>query len=34
VRVEGIAVLVATHDPPVEEYAHAVYELRDGRIAA
>jgi ABC-type lipoprotein export system ATPase subunit len=34
VRVEGIAVLVATHDPPIEEHAHAVHELRGGRIAA
>jgi ABC-type lipoprotein export system ATPase subunit len=31
---EGITVLMATHDPVVEEYAHAIYELGDGRIQA
>lgn len=33
VEVEGITVLTATHDLLIDEYAHQVYELRDGRIA-
>jgi len=31
---EGITVLMATHDPVVEEYAHTVYELGDGQVQA
>jgi ABC-type lipoprotein export system ATPase subunit len=29
---QGVTVVVATHDPAIEEYASAVYRLRDGRI--
>jgi ABC-type lipoprotein export system ATPase subunit len=29
---EGIAILMATHDPMIEEYAHIVFELGDGEI--
>ena len=29
---EGVTVIMATHDPTVEEYASCVYELSDGRI--
>lgn len=29
---EGITILMATHDPMVEEYAHVVYDLSDGRV--
>lgn len=32
VEKEGITVIMATHDPTVEEYAHIVFELNDGRI--
>ena len=32
VQEEGVTVLMVTHDPTVEEYAHRVYELRDGEI--
>ncbi len=31
---EGITILMATHDPMVEEYAHLVFELGDGEIIA
>jgi ABC-type lipoprotein export system ATPase subunit len=31
---EGISILMATHDPMIEEYAHIVYELGDGKITA
>ncbi len=31
---EGITILMATHDPMVEEYAHYVFELGDGEIKA
>jgi ABC-type lipoprotein export system ATPase subunit len=31
---EGITVIVATHDPVVEEYAHIVFELLDGQVEA
>ena len=31
---EGITVLMATHDPMIEEYAHIVYELGDGQVKA
>jgi ABC-type lipoprotein export system ATPase subunit len=29
---EGITILMATHDPMVEEYAHVVYDLSDGQV--
>jgi len=29
---EGITILMATHDPMVEEYAHVIYELGDGKV--
>jgi ABC-type lipoprotein export system ATPase subunit len=32
VEKEGVTVLMATHDPMVEEYAHIVYELSDGAV--
>jgi ABC-type lipoprotein export system ATPase subunit len=32
VEKEGITILMATHDPMVEEYAHIVYELSDGTV--
>lgn len=31
---EGISILMATHDPMIEEYAHIVYELGDGQVIA
>jgi len=31
---EGVTVVMATHDPVIEEYAHIVYELGDGQIKA
>ncbi len=31
---EGITVLMATHDPAVEDYAHVVFELGDGQMEA
>ncbi len=31
---EGISILMATHDPMIEEYAHVVYELSDGQVVA
>ena len=34
VEVEGITVLIATHDLLIDEYANLVYELQDGRIKA
>ncbi|MFZ5917674.1 MAG: ABC transporter ATP-binding protein [Chloroflexota bacterium] len=34
VEREGISLLMATHDPVVEEYAHLVYELGDGQVLA
>jgi ABC-type lipoprotein export system ATPase subunit len=34
VAQEGITVIVATHDPVVEEYAHVVFELLDGQVQA
>jgi ABC-type lipoprotein export system ATPase subunit len=34
VAQEGITVIMATHDPVVEEYAHVVYELGDGQVQA
>lgn len=32
VTEEGTTILIATHDPTVEEYASVVYELIDGRV--
>ena len=32
VVAEGVTVLMVTHDPTVEEYAHRIYELDDGEI--
>ena len=32
VKKEGITIIMATHDPMVEEYAHVVYELSDGQV--
>jgi putative ABC transport system ATP-binding protein len=34
VAQEDITVLLATHDPVVEEYAHTIYELDDGQVQA
>lgn len=34
VAQEGITVIMATHDPVVEEYAHTIYELSDGQVQA
>lgn len=31
---EGITVVMATHDPVIEEYAHIIYEVSDGQIVA
>ncbi len=31
---EGITVVVATHDPVVDEYAHIIFELGDGQVQA
>ena len=32
VQREGITILMATHDPMIEEYAHVVFELTDGQL--
>jgi ABC-type lipoprotein export system ATPase subunit len=32
VEREGITIIMATHDPVIEEYAHIVYELSDGQV--
>ncbi len=34
VDYEKITVLMATHDPMIDEYAHVVYELSDGQVKA
>ena len=34
IALEKITIVMATHDPVVEEYAHLVYELGDGQIKA
>jgi putative ABC transport system ATP-binding protein len=34
VDYERITVLMAIHDPMIEEYAHVVYELSDGQVQA
>ena len=31
---EKVTVIMATHDPTVEQYAQIVYELKDGRVVA
>jgi ABC-type lipoprotein export system ATPase subunit len=32
VEKEKITIIMATHDPVIEEYAHIVYELSDGTV--
>lgn len=32
VEREGITIIMATHDPVIEEYAHIVYEISDGQV--
>jgi ABC-type lipoprotein export system ATPase subunit len=32
VQKENITILMATHDPVIEEYAHVVFELSDGKV--
>jgi ABC-type lipoprotein export system ATPase subunit len=32
VEHEGITIIMATHDPVIEEYAHIIYELSDGQV--
>jgi ABC-type lipoprotein export system ATPase subunit len=32
VSQEGITVVMATHDPVVDEYSHIIFELGDGRV--
>lgn len=32
VNREGITILMATHDPMIEEYAHIIFELEDGQV--
>ena len=32
VQREGVTILMATHDPMIEEYAHVVFELSDGQV--
>jgi ABC-type lipoprotein export system ATPase subunit len=34
VAQEGVTLLMATHDPVVEEYAHIIFELVDGQVDA
>lgn len=29
---EGITILMATHDPMIEQYAHVIFELSDGKV--
>ena len=31
---EGVTVILATHDPVIEEYAHLIFELDDGQVKA
>ncbi len=33
VEKEGVTLIMATHDPVVEEYAHLVFDLEDGRVS-
>jgi ABC-type lipoprotein export system ATPase subunit len=30
---EGVTLIMATHDPVIEEYAHLVFDLEDGRVS-
>jgi ABC-type lipoprotein export system ATPase subunit len=32
VQKEGVTILMATHDPMIEEYAHVVFDLNDGQV--
>ena len=32
VEKEGLTIIMATHDPIIDEYAHIVYELSDGQV--
>ena len=32
VEKEKITIVMATHDPVIEEYAHVIYELSDGQV--
>jgi ABC-type lipoprotein export system ATPase subunit len=32
VQKEGVTILMATHDPMIEEYAHMVFDLSDGQV--
>lgn len=32
VQKEGVTILMATHDPMIEEYAHVVFDLSDGQV--
>jgi ABC-type lipoprotein export system ATPase subunit len=34
VRQEGYTILIASHDPLVDEIADVIYELQDGKIKA
>ncbi len=34
VKKEGITVLLATHDPIIDEYADIIFALEDGQLAA
>ena len=31
---EGVTLIMATHDPVIEEYAHIVFDLEDGHVSA
>jgi len=31
---EGVTLIMASHDPVIEEYAHLVFDLEDGRVSA
>jgi ABC-type lipoprotein export system ATPase subunit len=31
---EGVTLIMATHDPVIEEYAHLIFELEDGQVSA
>jgi len=31
---EGVTLIMATHDPVIEEYAHMVFELEDGQVSS
>jgi len=32
VEKEGVTIIMATHDPVIEEYAHLIFELEDGQV--